>query len=77
MYADMLKMEKLLIESNVDWTVIRSPWLRDNKPTGKYRIAINEPLRNPSKISRADLADYIVDHLVDPKTFKGIIDISY
>ncbi|WP_257668073.1 NAD(P)-dependent oxidoreductase [Parapedobacter tibetensis] len=76
-YADMLKMEKLLTETNLNWTVIRSPWLRNTRLTGKYRTTINEPLRNPSKISRADLADYIVNHLTDEKTFKAKIEISY
>jgi len=76
-YADMLIMEKILNESNLNWTVIRPPWLRDSGHTGKYRTAINEHLRNLSKISRADLADYIVNHLTDEKIFKAKIEISY
>lgn len=76
-YADMLVMEKMLRESNVYWTVIRPPWLRNSAPTGKYRTSINESLGNPSKLSRADLASYIVDHAVDEKTFKAVVEISY
>jgi len=76
-YADMLIMEKMLSESNLNWTVIRPPWLRDSKHSGKYRTAINEHLGNLSKISRADLADYIVNHLTDEKVFKAKIEISY
>jgi putative NADH-flavin reductase len=76
-YADMLIMEKIVSESNLDWTIIRPPWLRDSKWTGKYRTAINEHLSNPSKISRADLGDYIVNHLTDEKIFKAKIEISY
>jgi putative NADH-flavin reductase len=76
-YADMLIMEKILNESHLNWTVIRPPWLRDTKHTGKYRATINEHLSNPSKISRADLADYIVNHLTDEKTFNSRIEISY
>ena len=76
-YADMLTMEKILGESNCNWTIIRPPWLRDTKHTGKYRTAINEYLSNPSKISRADLAEFIVNHLEDEKTFRAIIEISY
>ena len=76
-YADMLLMERILRESNLNWTVIRTSWLRNTKHTGKYRTTINEHLRNPSKISRADLADYIINHLTDEKTFKGQIEISY
>jgi putative NADH-flavin reductase len=70
-------MEKMLQETDLNWTVIRPPWLRDTRYTGKYRTSTNEHLRNPSKISRADLADYIVNHLTDEKTFKALIEIAY
>ena len=73
----MLRMEAVLRESSLNWTVIRPPQLSDNKHTGNYRTIINEPIRNPSKISRADLADYIVKHLTDEKTFNAQIEISY
>ncbi len=76
-YADMLVMEKMLEETDLNWTVIRPPWLRDTKHTRKYRTSINEHLQNPSKISRADLADYIVTHLTDEKTFQARVEISY
>src|SRR5579863_1862520 len=77
MYSDMLVMERLLSESSLNWTVIRPPRLTNSKYTGKYRSTINEHLNNPSKISRADLADYIVGHLTDEKTFSCIVEISY
>jgi putative NADH-flavin reductase len=77
MYADMLRMEKILSESDLNWTVIRPPRLINTKRTCKYRTAVNEYISNPSKISRADLADYIVNHLTDEKTFEAIIEISY
>ena len=77
MYADMLIMEGILHKTNLNWTVVRPPWLRDTKYTAKYRTTINEHLSNPSKISRADLAHYIINHLTDEKTFKALIEISY
>jgi putative NADH-flavin reductase len=76
-YADMLLMEKLLMESGLNWTVIRAPRLTNGKRTGKYRTVVNDNIRNPSSISRADLADYIVKHLTDEKTFKAKIEICY
>jgi putative NADH-flavin reductase len=76
-YADMLVMEKMLQETNLNWTVVRPPWLRNTKHTGKYRTSINDHLRNPSKISHADLADYIVHHLTDQETFKALVEISF
>jgi putative NADH-flavin reductase len=77
LYADMLIMESMLKMTDLNWTIIRPPWLRDSKPTGKYRIAINAHLSKPTKLSRADLADYIIHHLIDDVTFKSTIEISY
>jgi len=70
-------MEKELRESDMNWTVIRAPWLRGARHTGRYRAIINSYLHNPSRISRADLADYIVNHLTDENTFKARVEISY
>lgn len=77
MYADMLLMEKFLNKSSLNWTVIRPSRLTNTRRTGIYRTTVNEPLSNPSKISRADLADYILKHLNDEMTFKATIEISY
>jgi putative NADH-flavin reductase len=77
LYSDMLAMEQMLRATDLNFTIIRPPWLRDTKPTGHYRSAINEYLSNPTKISRADLADYIVKHLMDVRTFKARVEISY
>lgn len=76
-YTDMLLMEEMLVKSDLDWTIIRAPRLTNNKPTTKYRIAINEHLNGLSSISRADLADYIVTHLYDEKAFKARVEVSY
>jgi putative NADH-flavin reductase len=73
----MRVMEKIVGRSNLDWTIVRPPWLRDTKHTGKYRTTINEHLYNPSKISRADLAHFIVNHIANEKTFRALIQISY
>jgi putative NADH-flavin reductase len=77
LYSDMLVMEKILKSTTLNYTIVRPPWLRDSKYTGIYRTADNEHLENPTKISRADLADFIVTHLADVKTFQSTIELSY
>jgi putative NADH-flavin reductase len=77
LYADMLIMEAFLKTMNLNWTVIRPPWLRDTQHTGIYRTTINEHIDKASKLSRADLADYIVNHLTDAETYKATVEISY
>jgi len=76
-YADMLLMEGILHGSNQNWTVIRPPRLMNGDKTGKYRTSINEFIPNMSSLNRADLADYIIHHLDDEKTYKSKVEISY
>jgi putative NADH-flavin reductase len=77
LYADMLIMEKILKATRFNYTIVRPPWLRNSKHTGKYRTSINQHLANPTKISRTDLADYIVQNLTNSATFQATIELSY
>ncbi len=77
LYADMLLMEKIVKATSLNYTIVRPPWLRNTKHTGKYRIAINDHLDNPTKIARADLADFIINHLADQQTYQSTIELSY
>ena len=70
-YADMLLMEGVLLGSNLNWTVIRPPRLLNGDRTGKYRTSINEFIPHMSTLTRADLADFIIHHLDDEKTYKS------
>ena len=76
-YADMLKMENILKHSDLNWTVIRPPRLLNGDKTGIYRTITNDHLPNMTSLKRADLADYIIHHLDDEKTFKNRMEISY
>ncbi len=76
-YADMRLMEAKVRESHLDWTIVRPPRLTDETRTGKYQIALNKHLSSGWKISRADLADYIVRHMDDPMTYCGHVEIAY
>lgn len=78
LYADMRRMEALLREAvDLEWTIIRPPRLVNGPRTGRYRTRLDQPLHRPSKISRADLADYMVQHLQDAPTFRATVEISY
>jgi putative NADH-flavin reductase len=77
MYADLTLMEKLIKESNADWTIIRPPQLSDKPVTGNYRIAINTFLKNCLKISRADVAHFIINNIDNTATYKAVIEIGY
>lgn len=77
MYADIRIMEELIKESNADWTIIRPPQLDDKPVTGKYRVAVDAFLKNCLKISRADVAHYILNNITSKATYHVVIEIGY
>jgi putative NADH-flavin reductase len=77
MYADLRQMEQLVKQSRTDWTIIRPPQLTDKSVTGRYRVAINTYLKNCLKISRADVAHYILNNVVNETTYQATIEIGY
>lgn len=77
MYADLRQMEQLVKQSSADWTIIRPPQLTDKPVTGRYRVAINSYLKNCLKISRADVAHYIINNIANPAIYQATIEIGY
>ena len=77
MYTDLACMEERVKGSAVDWTIIRPPQLNDKPRTGRYQVAYNKHLPAAWSISRADLADYIVQHLADPATYRAWVEVAY
>lgn len=57
---DKERMEELVRASSVNWTIVRPPALTTGPRTGAYRTGANLPIRITSKISRADLADFLL-----------------
>lgn len=77
MYADQREMERLIQTSNIDWTIIRPPRLTDQPATGHYRVALNSFLRNSLRISRADVAHFMIHHLAAPTTYHTVVELGY
>ena len=77
MYADLWRMEKIVRESNIDWTIMRPPKLLDDPETGKYRMAIDESVSGGLKISRADVAHFMVHNLTNKAIIKKTVEVAY
>ena len=77
MYADMTRMEQVLRDSDLDFTIMRPPQLTDKRATGQYRTAINRRLPRARKISRADLAAEMLKVIPDRKTVRATVTLSY
>jgi putative NADH-flavin reductase len=57
---DKETMEPLIVASDLDWTIVRPPMLKDTSATGKYRTGDRLPIRLWHSIGRADLAHFLV-----------------
>ena len=51
-------------KSNLDWVIVRGPMLKDGPYTGNYRIGW-VGVNTSSRISRADLADFLLKQATD------------
>jgi len=76
-YADMARMEDAVKRSSLAWTVMRPARLTNGPRTGRYHTAVNQHLPGGWSISRADVADYMLNHLTDPTTYRGLVEIAY
>jgi len=63
---DKEAMERLIQDSDVDWTIVRPPALNDKPAQGRYRTGTNLKIRLTSAISRADLGDFLVREAQTP-----------
>ena len=75
-YADLARMEDLLRESDLDWTVVRPVRLTGKPLTGTYRTAYGQNVRHGLFISRADVAHYMLRALGEPETFRQTVGIA-
>lgn len=62
-YRDMFEMEQQLAASEFDVTILRAPMLYDGPCKNDYRVFENEDYLNVLRISRADIAHFLLDDL--------------
>jgi putative NADH-flavin reductase len=67
-YADKLRAERILEASEVNWTLVYPVLLTNGPRTGTYRAGERLPLKGLAKISRADVADFMLRQ-IDDNTF--------
>lgn len=72
-YADGKRMEAELSTNahDIEWTSVRATGLNNGKRTGRVRSAINARLHHPVRLSRADLAGYVLDIVGDAATYRA------
>ncbi len=68
-YADKDKQEAIIKASNVEWLIVRPGFLTNGVRTGKYRVIDDLSGITAGKISRLDVADFILKQLTNPTHF--------
>ena len=68
-YKDKNRQEALIKESHCNWMILRPGFLTDGPRTGKYRVIENLNGIVAKKISRSDVADFMLKQLEDPTHF--------
>ena len=76
-YADQRIMERLIKESDTNWTIVRPPRLTDKPLTARYRFAVNEFLKNCFSISRADVAHFMLNNITNELIYKATVEVAY
>ena len=66
-----------LSRSNLDWTMVMPPMLTNARAHGKYRIDGDALPRNGGRISRADVADFMMQQIDSTQWIKKGVYISW
>ncbi|QFZ20920.1 NAD(P)-dependent oxidoreductase [Saccharothrix syringae] len=67
LYQDMRRMERIVRDSPLDWTFVRSTRIVDGPPTGTCRVVDSANPANGRRVNRADLARFVVGAVTDPR----------
>lgn len=59
-YEDKDRQEAIVRESGLDWVIVRPGFLTNGPRTGRYRVLTNLNGVTAGRISRADVADFIL-----------------
>jgi len=77
-FADHQRQETVIRQSNLDWTIVRPPYLTDGPRTGDYRHGFASTDRTiKAQISRADVADFMLKPLTDNTYIRQSPGVSY
>ena len=78
MYADHGRQESNVTQSRLDWTIVRPGSFTDGARTGQYRHGFPSTDKTTTlKISRADVADFMLQQLTDDTYLHKTPGLSY
>jgi putative NADH-flavin reductase len=76
-FADHERQERIVRQSSLAWTIVRPPHLKDGPRTGKYQHGFSPTYRKiQGQVSRADVADFMLQQLTDDAYLRRTPGIS-
>ncbi len=75
--ASQISQYATLSTSNLDWTMVMPPMLSNARARGTYRIDGDALPRNGNRISRADVADFMMQQIDDPQWIRKGVYITW
>ncbi|MEK7892794.1 SDR family oxidoreductase [Burkholderia contaminans] len=75
-YEDIKATGELVANSNLDWTLVRIPNLKDGPADGSVDVGWYGTTRLGMKLSRGNLAKFLVDQLTDRKFVRAAAGIA-
>lgn len=76
-YKDKDREEALIKDSRCNWIVVRPGFLTNGPRTGKYRVLDDLTGIKAGRISRSDVADFILKQLKEPTHFRKTPLLTY
>ena len=72
-FADHAAQEEAVMQSSLDWTIVRAAILKDEPASGNYTASNSGKVK---RINRADLADFLVKQVSDAFYVKQAISVT-
>jgi putative NADH-flavin reductase len=74
---DSAEMERIVMTSGMDWTIARPPRLTNGPLTRRYKVEDGRMPRGKWIVSRADVADFLLDELHQGKYMHRIVGMAH
>lgn len=75
-YDDIRATGELIANSDLDWTLVRIPFLKDGPASGKIDVGWYGRTKLGSKLSRGNLAEFLVGQVTDKKFVRAAPGIA-
>src|SRR4051812_48676602 len=76
MAPDMAAMEREIMSDGLEWTIVRPPRLTNGPPTHRYRVADGKLPPSGYVISRADVAEFMINEAETPAHIRRIVGLA-